>query len=60
MAVGISNLQHVDMSSSRNLFVFGVSFFTGFTISEWMKDHPDAIDTGRGSHYIYMCVGVLY
>ncbi|TSS60368.1 Solute carrier family 23 member 2 [Bagarius yarrelli] len=29
-AVGISNLQHVDLNSSRNLLIFGISIFTGF------------------------------
>ena len=47
MAVGISNLQHVDMNSSRNLFVFGFSFFFGFTLPEWVIAHPNAIDTGK-------------
>lgn len=28
-AVGLSNLQHIDMSSPRNLFVLGVSIFFG-------------------------------
>ena len=46
VAVGISNLQTLDMNSSRNLFIFGFSFFTGLTVSEWMKQNPDAIDTG--------------
>ena len=51
VAVGVSNLQFVDMNSSRNLFIFGFSFFTGLTVSEWMKDNPTAIDTGTSRHY---------
>ena len=47
VAVGVSNLQFVDMNSSRNLFIFGFSFFTGLTVSEWMKLNPQAIDTGK-------------
>ena len=31
-AVGISNLQYVDMNSLRNLFIVGFSIFMGFAI----------------------------
>ncbi|ELT95871.1 hypothetical protein CAPTEDRAFT_174658 [Capitella teleta] len=46
VSVGISNLKDVDMNSSRNMFVFGFSFFLGLTVSEWLNDNPGAIDTG--------------
>ena len=46
-AVGMSNLQYVNMNSSRNLFIVGFSFFFGLSLSKWMEEHPDAIDTGR-------------
>ncbi|XP_007903282.1 xan_ur_permease domain-containing protein isoform X1 [Callorhinchus milii] len=45
-AVGISNLQFVDMNSSRNIFIFGFSMFAGLVIPNWMNKHPDAIQTG--------------
>ncbi|XP_066284496.1 solute carrier family 23 member 1-like [Branchiostoma lanceolatum] len=45
-AVGISNLQYVDMNSSRNLFIFGFSIFFGLLLPQWMKEHPNIIKTG--------------
>lgn len=46
LAVGLSNLQYVDLNSSRNLFVLGFSFFTGMMIPHWFETNPGAIDTG--------------
>lgn len=45
-AVGLSNLQYIDMSSPRNLFVLGVSIFFGIAIPEWLKSQHDVIHTG--------------
>jgi len=45
-AVGVSNLQFVDMNSTRNLFVFGVSIILGSMIPNWLDQHPTAINTG--------------
>ncbi|XP_069318614.1 solute carrier family 23 member 1-like isoform X2 [Eulemur rufifrons] len=45
-AVGISNLQYVDMNSSRNLFVFGFSMYCGLTVPNWLKQHPKMLQTG--------------
>uniref|UniRef100_F6R532 Solute carrier family 23 member 1-like n=1 Tax=Monodelphis domestica TaxID=13616 RepID=F6R532_MONDO len=45
-AVGISNLQYVDMNSSRNLFVFGFSIYSGLTIPNWVNKNPERIQTG--------------
>lgn len=45
VAVGLSNLQHVDMNSPRNLFVMGFSFFFGLSLSEYVKAHPQAFNT---------------
>ncbi|KAK1167286.1 solute carrier family 23 member 1-like [Acipenser oxyrinchus oxyrinchus] len=45
-AAGISNLQYTDMNSSRNIFVFGFSMFTGLAIPSWVFKHPGAIVTG--------------
>ncbi|KAK6165829.1 hypothetical protein SNE40_022666 [Patella caerulea] len=36
VSVGISNLQFVDLNSSRNLFIFGVSVFCGLCIPKWL------------------------
>ncbi|XP_065054008.1 solute carrier family 23 member 1-like isoform X2 [Rhopilema esculentum] len=46
LAVGLSNLQYVNMNSSRNLFVLGFSFFTGMVIPDWLEKNPGAINTG--------------
>lgn len=45
-AVGISNLQFVDLNSSRNLFVLGTSIFLGICIPKWLALNPGAISTG--------------
>ena len=45
-AVGLSNLQFVDMNSSRNLFVLGFSMFFGLTLPSYLESNPGAINTG--------------
>lgn len=45
-AMGLSTLQFVDLSSSRNLFILGFSIFFGLSLPKWMQDHGDAISTG--------------
>lgn len=49
-AVGLSNLQFVDMNSSRNLFVLGFSMFFGLTLPNYLDSHPGAINTGSARH----------
>lgn len=46
VAVGLSNLQFVDLSSSRNIFIIGTSIFFGLSFPNWIKTHPGYIDTG--------------
>jgi len=46
-AVGISNLQFVDLNSSRNIFIIGVSLLAGLALPHYMNTHPNAINTGR-------------
>ena len=46
LAVGLSSLQYVDLSSMRNLFVLGTSLFMGMVIPSWVKSHESSIDTG--------------
>ena len=43
--VGIANLKFCDLSSSRNIFVFGFSIFSGMALPSWLGDNPRAIDT---------------
>ncbi|XP_041795450.1 xan_ur_permease domain-containing protein [Chelmon rostratus] len=45
-AAGVSNLQYADMNSSRNIFVFGFSMFSGLVIPNWILKHQEAIATG--------------
>lgn len=49
-AVGLSNLQFVDMNSSRNLFVLGFAMFFGLTLPNYLDSHPGAINTGTSHH----------
>jgi len=46
VSVGVSNLQLVDMTLSRNLFVFGVFVILGLMLPGWLDQHPTAISTG--------------
>ena len=55
-AVGLSNLQFVDMNSTRNLCVLGFSFFMGLVIPHWIEENPDIISTGK---YLYGSVPKL-
>lgn len=43
---GASLPQHVDMNSSRNLFVFGFSIYCGLTIPNWVNKNSDLLQTG--------------
>ncbi|CAG0905978.1 unnamed protein product, partial [Darwinula stevensoni] len=45
-AVGISNLQFVDLNSTRNLFVLGFALFMGLAVPDWVKNHKSEISTG--------------
>ncbi|XP_059916876.1 xan_ur_permease domain-containing protein [Gadus macrocephalus] len=45
-AAGVSNLQYTDMNSSRNIFIFGFSMFSGLVIPNWIMKNPTAIATG--------------
>lgn len=45
-AVGISNLQYVDLKSVRNLFIIGFAFIMGFAIPDYFSKNDTAIDTG--------------
>lgn len=48
-AVGISNLQFVDLNSSRNLFILGFSVVFGMGLPYWLgkKENIDVIQTGE-------------
>lgn len=46
-AVGLSNLQLVNLNSSRNIFVLGISLFLGLCVPMWVQNHPGAVATGH-------------
>ena len=39
-------IQYTDMNSSRNIFIFGFSMFSGLVIPNWIMKNPNAIATG--------------
>ncbi|XP_067657087.1 solute carrier family 23 member 2-like [Haliotis asinina] len=45
-AVGVSMLKSVDLSSSRNLLILGMSISLGLLLPEWMASNKDFINTG--------------
>ena len=45
-ACAASNLQFVDLGSTRNLMILGVSHIMGLMVPFWLQDHPEAINTG--------------
>ncbi len=45
-SVGLSNLQFVDLNSSRNLFIVGFAFFMGLSLPEYFGANPVAFGEG--------------
>ncbi|OWF46668.1 solute carrier family 23 member 1-like isoform X2 [Mizuhopecten yessoensis] len=45
--VVLSNLVNVDLTSSRNLAIMGVSLLMGLLVPLWVKTYPNDIDTGN-------------
>ena len=52
--VTLSNLQPLDLSSSRNLAIMGTSLMVGLLIPLWVKKYPEDIDTGMHSVCCYI------
>ncbi|XP_067656670.1 solute carrier family 23 member 1-like [Haliotis asinina] len=46
VSIGLSTLRHVNMDSSRNMTILGVSLFCGIFLPEWVDRHSDFINTG--------------
>ena len=44
-AVGLSNLQFVDLNSTRNLFILGFAFFMGLSVPEYFASNPLTLDS---------------
>ena len=47
IGVMLSNLQFIDLSSTRNLGIIGMSMLLAVMFPFWIETTPDAIDTGR-------------
>ncbi len=47
IGIVLSNLQHVDLNSSRNLAIIGISMLVGLMLPYWVQKRPDGIDTGE-------------
>lgn len=45
-ALGIFSLKKINFRSSRNLSVFGTSIYIAVVVPEWLRDNPNAINTG--------------
>lgn len=52
-SVGLSNLQYVDMSKMRNVFVPAIAIFIGLAVPTWIKENAQHIKTGALS--LYLC-----
>ena len=48
VAVGLSNLQYVDMNAPRNLFIIGFAFFMGLSMPAYIGANPITVG---GAHW---------
>ena len=46
VGVALANLKYLDLKSSRNLMILGVSLLFGLIFPFWINDNPEAINTG--------------
>jgi len=58
-AVGLSNLQFVDLNSARNLFILGFAFFMGLSVPEYMKANPIAVAESSSFHGLAGIANIL-
>ena len=47
IAVGVSNLQFVNLNNSRNMYIFGFSIMFGLVLPQWLGNNPGIIQTGK-------------
>ncbi|XP_060080557.1 solute carrier family 23 member 1-like [Ylistrum balloti] len=47
IGVMIANLQHVDLTSNRNLAIMGIAIAVGTIIPYWIEKNPDRLKTGN-------------
>lgn len=57
-AVGLSNLQFVQLNSPRNIFVLGIAMFVGLSLPVWISQNENkgAINTGKSVSEPYKSV----
>jgi nucleobase transporter 1/2 len=61
-SVGLSNLQFVNLNSTRNLFILGFSIFFGLTLSKWVASNGSSfenIDTSESMKGFVQVIKVL-
>lgn len=46
IGVVLSNLQYVNLTSTRNLAIIGLSVIMGLAVPYWVEKTPDGIQTG--------------
>ena len=51
-SVGLSNLQHVDLNSPRNLYILGFSLLLGLALPAYLGKNPGAIHTGESLNHV--------
>ncbi len=56
-AVGLSNLQFVNLNSARNLFILGFAFFMGLSVPEYFTSNP--LDFGENLKWFADIVNTL-
>lgn len=56
-AVGLSNLQFVNLNSARNLFILGFAFFMGLSVPEYFVSNP--LDFGENLIWFSNIVNTL-
>ncbi len=56
-AVGISNLQFIDLNSARNLFIIGFAFFMGLSVPEYFGASPIVIESAPWAADILNTIG---
>ncbi|XP_045190888.2 solute carrier family 23 member 1-like [Mercenaria mercenaria] len=47
VGVNLSNLNVIDLASTRNLSIIGTAVFVGFLVPTWMEKNGSVIDTGN-------------
>ena len=59
-AVGLSNLQFINLNSSRNLFILGFSLFAGLSLPLWINDDVNKGYVDTGNEEVDQIIGMNY